>query len=83
MVTILANNLNVNIGSQLYDSFATSATPRPIQKAQRKSIARGEALFSHKAFIINKVAGLNDIKGDAGPDRSPVPARPATATKTC
>jgi hypothetical protein len=62
--TVLGS-LNVNVGSQLYGPFATPTTPEPLQKAQRESIARGEALFSSKVFVINKVAGLNDIKGDA------------------
>jgi cytochrome c peroxidase len=58
-------SLSVNVGSQLYASFTTPTTYRPVQEAQRESITRGEALFSGKVFIINNVAGLNDIKGDA------------------
>ena len=57
-------NLSVNIGTQLYESFASSTNPTTLQTAQRESIARGEAIFSSKVFIISKVAGLNDIKGD-------------------
>jgi hypothetical protein len=58
-------SLNVNVGSQLYAPFATPTTHKKLTQAQRESIARGEALFSSKVFIINKVAGLNDIKNDA------------------
>lgn len=56
--------LNVNVASQLYVPFATPTTPKKLTQAQRESIARGEALFSSNVFIINKVAGLNDVKGD-------------------
>jgi cytochrome c peroxidase len=69
-------SLSVNVGTQLYDPFATATTRRPLQQVQRKSIARGEALFSHKVFNINMVAGLNDIKGD------PNGTEPGTCT-TC
>ncbi len=58
-------SLSVNVGSQLYDGFATPTTHKKLTQAQRESIARGEALFDSKVFIINKVAGLNDVKGDA------------------
>jgi len=58
-------NLSVNVGSQFYAAFATPTTNSPWRDAQRESIARGEAIFSGKVFVINKVAGLNDIKGDA------------------
>jgi cytochrome c peroxidase len=62
--TTLPSSLSVNLASQLYAPFATPRTPKPMQEAQRESIARGEALFSGKVFIINKVAGLNDVKKD-------------------
>jgi len=58
-------SLSVNIGSQLYTAFTTSTAQSPLREAQRESVARGEAIFSGKVFVINKVAGLNDIKGDA------------------
>jgi hypothetical protein len=61
----IPRNLSVNVGSQHYASFETPTTHNPLIKARRESIARGEAIFSHKVFVINKVAGLNDIKGDA------------------
>ena len=56
-------NLSVNVGSQLFAPFATPKKSIPAKMAQRKSIARGEVLFSSKVFTIFKVAGLNDIKG--------------------
>ena len=46
-------------------AFAPPMTPNPVRQLQRESIARGETIFSGKVFVINKVAGLNDIKGDA------------------
>jgi cytochrome c peroxidase len=58
-------NLNVNVGTELYGSFAGPTTNNPLKEATRESIARGEKIFSKKVFIINKVAGLNDIKNDA------------------
>jgi cytochrome c peroxidase len=58
-------DFSANLGSALYTAFATPTNGNRLQKAQRESIARGEAIFSGKVFIINKVAGLNDIKGDA------------------
>jgi cytochrome c peroxidase len=54
----------VNLGSELYDAFSTPTTHSKRREAKRESIARGEAIFSTKLFIINDVAGLNDIKGD-------------------
>jgi cytochrome c peroxidase len=56
------SSLRVNVGSELYDAFGTLTTRNRMRQAQRESIARGEALFDGKVFIINKVAGLNDIK---------------------
>jgi hypothetical protein len=56
-------NLSVNVGSQFYDAFATMTTSHWMRQTRRESIARGEALFDSRVFIINKVAGLNDIKG--------------------
>ena len=56
-------NLNVNVGTELFGPFSTATSLKPAQKAQRESIARGEALFSKKVFTIFKVAGLNDVKG--------------------
>jgi len=57
-------NLSVNVGSQLFAPFSTPTKSKPpFKEAQRKSIARGEVLFSSKVFTIFKVAGLNDIKG--------------------
>lgn len=60
-----ARSLSVNVASALYAGFATPTTGKWARTAQRESIARGEAIFSGKVFIINKVAGLNDIKNDA------------------
>lgn len=59
------DGITVNLGSQLYDAFATPTIKNPLREAQRESIARGEAIFSTKVFVINNVAGLNDIKRDA------------------
>ncbi|MFZ1060490.1 MAG: hypothetical protein WAP47_14990 [Candidatus Rokuibacteriota bacterium] len=56
-------NLSVNVASELYSAFATPTTRNRVRTLQRESIARGEAIFSGKVFTIDKVAGLNDIKG--------------------
>lgn len=56
-------NLSVNVGSQIYDGFINPTTRNRARQTQRESIARGEALFDGKVFIVSKVAGLNDIKG--------------------
>ncbi len=60
----LPDGTKVNDASELYDLFATPTTYNHAREAKRESIARGEAFFSTRIFIINKVAGLNDIKGD-------------------
>jgi hypothetical protein len=57
-------SLSVNVGTELYDEFPILTSHNPVTQSRRESIARGEALFDSKVFIINKVAGLNDVKGD-------------------
>jgi cytochrome c peroxidase len=58
-----------NVGTQLYDFFENSTIPNKHRRAQQESIARGESLFDGTdpagVFLINKVAGLNDVKSDA------------------
>ena len=46
----------------LYASWSNLPPSAP-QALQRASVARGEAIFNGKSFIISNVAGLNDLAG--------------------
>jgi hypothetical protein len=47
----------------LYGAWARGGGGRGRQRAARSAIARGEALFNTRRFIITGVAGLNDVFG--------------------
>jgi len=65
-----------------YLTFATATGKYAAQIAQRESIARGEAIFNTRSFIINDVAGLDDVlNGSVG--TNPPGGSNSTVTGTC
>lgn len=50
-------------GFDLYAAFADATGKPAALVAKRQSIARGEAIFNTRTFVLNDVAGLNDVLG--------------------
>jgi len=49
--------------TDVFNKFASASGSTPLATAQRASIYRGQVIFNSRPFVINGVAGLNDLFG--------------------